>query len=361
MRPSTRLFHATGVAILTSLMAAAPVLSQTATTTPVGFITVTVPAAVDPSTPAAAALSIPLYRTADFIGAVATIDSANQFTLTGAAFTAGQFADPAAPRLVRVKTSATAAHVGKFFLVTANTANQLTVDLTGTGVANISDALTAGANPDTVEIVAANTLGSVFGNATTPPALAAGATAGAADNVLLWNGGTGAWDTYFWTGSVGTPNNIWKRIGNVDRSNTVIYPEDGVFVIHRSTSASVAITFLGTVPSTAEQSGIDANGSTFLANRFPTDTTLGALGLQNIPGWVAGNTASSSDNVYIWNSALGLWDTYYWTGTVGTPNNIWKRIGNIDRSSTPIPAGTAVYLIHSGASLNLAQNLPYTP
>jgi len=361
MRPSTRFFQATGVAILTSFITAAPVLSQTATTVPVGFITVTVPAAVDVNTPSSAALSIPLYRTADFVGAVATITDPNQFTLTGAAFTAGQFADPTAPRLVRVKTSTTAAHVGKFFLVTGNTTNQLTVDLTGTGVANISSALTAGANPDTVEIVPANTIGSVFGNATTPPALAAGATPGSADNVLLWNGGVGAWDTYFWTGAVGTPNNIWKRVGNIDRTNTVIYPEDGVFVVRRSTSGPLSVTFLGTVPSTAEQSGIDSNGSTFLANRFPTDTTLGALGLQALPGWVPGNTPSSSDNVYIWNSGVQAWDTYFWTGTVGSPNNIWKRIGNIDRSSTPIPAGTAVYIIHTGASLNLAQNLPYTP
>lgn len=362
MRPSTLLFRAAGVAILGSLISAAPALSQTATTVPVGFITVTVPAAASVNTPAGAALSIPLYRTADFIGAVATLDSANQFTLTGAAFTAGQFASPTAPRLVRVKTSATAAHIGKFFLVTANTTNQLTVDLTGTGISNISSALTAGgANPDTVEIVQANTIGSVFGNVTTQPTLAAGATADAADNVLLWNGGTGLWDTYFWTGTVGTPNNIWKRSGNIDRSNTVIYPEDGVFIVHRSTSASVSVTIMGTVPSTAEQSGIDSNGSTFLANRFPTDATLGGLGLHTLPGWVAGATADASNNVYIWNSTTALWDTYFWTGTVGTPTNIWKRSGNIDRSSTPIPAGTAVYITHTGSSLNLAQNLPYIP
>lgn len=360
MKASSLRFRPLAAAILCTLIAVPTLQAQTtATTVPVGFITVTIPAAVDANTPASSALSIPLYKTADFTGPVASIDSSTQFSLTGAAFTVNQFADLAAPRLVRVKTSTTAAHVGKFFLVTANTATQLTVDLTGTGVANIGDVLTAGATPDTVEIVAANTLGSVFGNATTPPTLAPGASAGVADNVLLWNGTT--WDTYYWTGAVGSPTNIWKSIGNLNRANTVIYPEDGVFVVRKATTGPVDITFLGTVPSTTEQSGIAASGSTFLANRFPTDTTLGALGLHTLPGWTAGASAGTADNVFVWNKTAGVWDTYYWTGAVGSPANIWKSIGNLDRSSTPILAGTGVFIAHGGSALNLTQTLPYTP
>jgi uncharacterized protein (TIGR02597 family) len=325
----------------------------------VGFVTITIPAAVDANTPSSAAMSIPLYSTADFVGAVASIDSSNSFSLTGAAFTTNQFVSSTAPRIIRVKTSATAAHVGKMFAITANTATQVTVDLTGSGVTNIGDVLSAGATPDTVEILPANTLGSVFGNATTPPTLAAGSTSTNADNVLIWNGT--AWDTYFWTGNVGSPVNIWKRVGNTDRSNTIIYPDDGVFVVRKSTAGPATVTIMGTVPSTAEQSAVAA-GSTFLANRFPTDTTLGALGLQTLPGWVAGSTATNGDNVLVWNGTSSAWDTYFWTGNVGSPVNIWKRVGNIDRSSTVIPAGTAVFITHGGVNnLTLTQSLPNTP
>ncbi|MCE9609337.1 MAG: hypothetical protein K8R23_03820 [Chthoniobacter sp.] len=358
--PNTLLRPIFATACLTGALLTCPLHSQTtATTTPVGFVTVTIPAAPSANVPSSRALSIPLYKSADFVGAVAAVDSVNQLSLTGAAFTVGQFASTTAPRLVRVKTSATAAHVGKFFIITANTATQLTVDLTGTGVTNIADVITAGVTPDTVEILPANTIGTVFGNASTLPTLAAGATASAADNVLLWNGT--AWDTYFWTGTAGSPNNIWKRTGNTDRSNTVIYPDDGVFVVHKDTGSQAVITLMGTVPSTSEQSDIGASGNSFLANRFPTDTTLGSLGLHLLPGWSSGATANSADTVNVWNATTSAWDTYFWTGLIGSPNNIWKRTGNTDRSSTVISAGTAIYIAHTGASLNLTQALPYTP
>jgi uncharacterized protein (TIGR02597 family) len=355
MKFSSPQFRVLSVAILCAIT---PVTraQTTATTVPVGFVTITIPAAIDANTPSSRAISVPLYKSADFVGAVASVDSANQITFSGAAWTAGQFASPTAPRLVRIKTGA---NTGKFFLVTANSNNQLTVDLAGTGIAHLNTIITTAPTADTCEVVPANTIGSVFGNVTTPPALVAGATSATADNVLLWNGT--AWDTYFWTGNVGTPNNIWKRSGNTDRSNVVIYPEDGVYVVHKDTVNQAVITIMGSVPSTSEQSGIAASGSTFLANRFPTDNTLGGLGLHLLPGWVAGATSSTADSVYVWNTTTRAWDIYFWTGTIGTPNNIWKRSGNTDRSSTPILAGTAVFIAHSGAALNLNQALPYTP
>lgn len=324
----------------------------TVTTTPVGFITRTIAAAANATTPSNTTLSFPLSATADFVSSVASIDSPNQFTLTGAAWVAGQFAVASAPRLVRVKNSVTASNIGRFFLVTANTANQLTVALVD-GVTNINLTLSVG---DTCEVLAANTLGSIFGTAANPPTLQAGSTAGTADNVLIFNGFT--WVTYYWTGSVGTPANIWKQAGNIDRSGVVIYPDEAVFAIRRAVGSSAAITNLGAVSSTAEQSYIVAAGSTFLSNRFATDLTIGGLGLQNLPGWLAGSTSSTADKVLSWNGTT--WVTYYWTGSVGTPNNIWKQAGNIDRSSVAIPAGTGVFIIHAGASLNLIQALPYS-
>lgn len=354
MKISSLQCRALSVAILCAI---APVTQAqtTATTVPAGFITITIPAAVDANNPSSRAISVPLYKPADFVGAVASVDSVNQITLTGAAWTSGQFASATAPRLVRIKTGTNA---GKFFIVTANTNNQLTVNLTGSGVADLNTVLTTSPTADTCEILPANTIGSVFGNASTPPTLVAGVTPTSADNVLLWNGAT--WDTYFWTGNVGTPNNIWKRSGNTDRSNVVIYPDDGVFVIHKDTINSAAVTVMGTVPSTVEQSGI-TTGATFMSNRFPTDTTLGGLGLHTIPGWVAGSTPNNADSVNVWNTVTRAWDVYFWTGTVATPNNIWKRTGNTDRSSTVISAGTAVFIRHTGAALNLTQALPYTP
>ena len=349
--PSLRL-RPFAAAILCSLMAPA-LFAQTATTTPVGFVTVTIPAASDSSTPSNTVVSIPLYGTADYVSTVATIDSTTQFTLTGAAWTPGAFADATAPRLVRVKTSTTAAHVGKFFLIAANTTNQLTVTLSTT-VADIATVLSVG---DSCEVVPANTLGSVFGTAAKPPTLTGGISPNVADNVLIFDGTT--WQTYFWTGAVGSPVNIWKKTGPLDRSGTVIFPDEAVFVIRRDTAAVAAVTLMGTVPSTAEQTDIAPDGSTFLSNRFPVDATLGGLGLQNLPSWVAGTSPTTADNVLIFDGTT--WQTYFWTGAVGSPVNIWKKTGPLDRSSTPIPTGTGVFIIHAGAAATLSQALPYVP
>ncbi len=355
MKFSSPQFRVLSVAFLCAITPVSQA-QTTATTVPVGFVTRTIPAATNSSTPSNTTVSVPLYSTADYVSSVATIDSANQVSLTGAAWTVGQFSNSSAPRLLRVKSStAVPANVGKFLLVSANTTNQLTVTLPA-GITTVNSELSVG---DTCEIVPANTLGSVFGAASNLPKLTGGATPDVADNVLLWDGST--WLTYFWTGTLGTPNNIWKRTGNIDRSNTIIYPDEAAFIIRRDTLSSAILTFMGTVPSTSERTDIAASGSTFISNRFPVDATLGGLGLQNISGWLAGATPDVADKVYIWDAALATWATYFWTGTVGTPNNIWKKTGNIDRSSTPIPVGTGVFVSHAGSAVTLTQALPYVP
>jgi uncharacterized protein (TIGR02597 family) len=320
-------------------------------TTPVSLISVTIPGAATAAVPGNRTVSIPLLKPAEFTGRVTSLDNATSFSLANANLP--NLTTP--PRLVRVKSSSVAGHVGRFFLITGNTAARVTVDLNGTGLSNVNGAIGVG---DACEILPANTLGNVFGDASRPPALKAGATANEADNVYLWNG-TG-WDAFFWTGAVGSPVNIWKLTGTTDRTNTVIFPDDGVFIVRRD-ATPVNLTLVGTVPTTTEQSAISGAGGTFLGHRFPVDTTLAALGLATIPGWRAGATANTADTVRIWNNASNNWDTYFWTGTVGTPNNIWKRTGATNRGDTPIPAGTAVYIEHSGAAFTLTQPPPYTP
>src|SRR5258708_3831097 len=163
------------LALAASLLAIAPSPAAfgqtTAATTPVGLMKVTIPAASSTTTPKKTTLSVPLYGTADFSGLVVSVDSINQFTLAGATWTANQFADPTAPRLARVMASATAAHVGRFFLVSGNTTNgQLQVVLPS-GVSTVASAVGVG---DTCEVVPARTLGTLFGTASTP--FATGAT-----------------------------------------------------------------------------------------------------------------------------------------------------------------------------------------
>ncbi len=310
------------------------VAQTTATTAPVGFLTVSVPAG------SSSAWSLPLYNTPVFQSSISSVDSSTSFSLTSASFTAGQYAS--SPFFVHVQTGNSA---GKFYLISSNTTTQLTVATNG------ADLTTLLAMGDQCEIIAGNTLASVFG--ATAPGLQTGATFDVADNVFLWNGKS--WDTYFNNGT------NWKKTGSLGNQNpTIIYPDEGIFISRRNTSTGVSVTVMGTVPTTKEQTDLAAHdsnghGSTFIANRFPVDMQLSAIGLQNTANWKSGATFDVADNVFAWNGHA--WDTYFYNGTN------WKKTGSLGiQDTTVIPAGTALFVTRSSASgATLSQNLPYTP
>ena len=328
---------AAAVAIsLAALFSPSASAQTTATTVPVGFITKTLPPAPDAANPTTATISIPLYATADFTSAVASVDGANQFTMATANWGAGLFT--ATPHLVRIKTGL---GVGRFFLISLHSTNQLTVILPPS-VSTLVGLLAVG---DSCEILPANTLSSVFG--LTAPGFVTGSSANAADKVYLWSG-TG-WDTYFNNGT------HWRKSGNFNNQDgIVIYPDEGIFISHIG-SAALSLTLLGTVPSTPEKTDLDGAGITFISNRFPVDSTLVSTGLQSSPGWTTGSSANAADKVYLWNGSG--WDTFFHNGTT------LRKSGNFNpQDSTSIPTGSALYISRINASPSvLAQALPYTP
>ena len=316
----------------------------TATTIPVGFITKTIPAAPDASTPSNTPLSIPLFQTADFQSSVASTPAAgsNVITLTAAAFTLNQFTTT--PHLVRVKTGTL---TGKFWTILSHDATSLTVNEPNGGAPGNLTGLVAN---DSCEILPANTLASVFGAPTPIPGLVGAASAGAADNVLLWNGTN--FQTYFFN----TNNTSW-RSGLAASNNVIIFPDDAAFLVRKATSP-LSVTIMGTVPSTNERTELIGSSNNFVANRFPTDSTLGTSGIETTPGWVKAGSASGADNVLLWNSGTGSWDTYFFHNTA----NVWRR-GLAAANGTVIPAGTGFFIVRLAGTTDavLTQTLPYTP
>ncbi len=354
----SRSISAALVLTASALFSTEVIAQTTATTIPVGFITATIPAAPSLSNPSNSVVSIPLYQTAAFSSAVDGLVSATEFTMSGAVFTPGAFVT--VPHFVRVKTSATSSHVGRFFLIAANTNNKLTVSLPS-GVANINTVVSVA---DTCEIVPANTLGTVFQSVL--PQLKKTDDPATADNVLIWGGTT--WETYYYDPNFNGPNQgSWASASSLDPQDaTVIFPDEGLFIIHRLTSP-VPLVLMGTVPSTAEKSALaggtpSAPGFTFLSNRFPVNSTFGSVALQNLPGWVKNADPAAADNALLWNGST--WDTYYYDADFNGPaQGAWASASSLDpQDSTPIPATSALFVIRKGGVLqSLAQTLPYTP
>lgn len=318
--------------------------AQGVSTVPVGIMSYTIPAA-NGATPTNVALSLPLHDTAVYVGAITDV-GANTLTNSAAPWTDSAFANPSSPFFVRIRSGAQA---GRVLLVTANSSSQLTVD-TRTPPLDLNAAGKAVAAGDTIEIVPADTLGSLFG--TTQPIFQPGDIS-TGDIVRVWNDASQTWQAYYNTGAQ------WQRFPTGTPANdTVIYPDRALFITRRG-GTDVTFTLTGEVPSTAQktQVGSLAPGSqsnTLTGNLFPVDTTLKDSGIASMPGWQAGDI-NNGDIVRIWNVAAQTWQVYYYTGVE------WQRYPTgASADTTVIPAGSAVFLTRraSPTADNSVWNIP---
>jgi uncharacterized protein (TIGR02597 family) len=319
-------------------------LADSPTTATCGFVSVTIPAG-SVASPSYTAMSIPLYGVPAFHGTVSSVDSATQITLSGAVWTAGQFASTGMPHLAKVTSGV---NVGRAFLITANGSRQLTLSLaTAPTITDLRIGLAVG---DTIAILPARTLGNVFG--TTSPLLVTGSSASMADNVYLLDGPGPGWSTYYHNGT------NWRKAGAIgSQDNTILYPDEGILVVHVG-SAPVSLDATGLVPATAEKTDISGTGSTFAAQRFPVDIQLSAVGFQATAGWITGGSANVADNVWAWSASLKKWEQFYYNGSN------WRKAGSIANQNTRIlAAGTSVIVTRIGTTLTttLSQTLPYVP
>jgi len=308
--------------------------AQSVTTPPVGFNSVTVNANT------IRALALPFNKAPDFASAASAV-TATTIQTTSAGWTVNAFGpfigSPANPHVVRMTTGAA---IGRQFRIASNTADTLTLvagsDLTGVAAGN------------QYQIFAAETLQSLFGangqnngqnvNTSADPSVA--------DNVLLRSGST--WTTYFNDGTQ------WLKQGTGSPSNTVaIPPEQGFVFVHR-TGAAYTFTALGAVPITDLKTDFPANSITSFGNRFPVDTTLAGLGLDQLASWNKNADPATADNVLI---RIGsTWSTFFHDGTQ------WLKQGTGSPSNgQAIPTGTSVVVVHrAGTALTLNQTLPYS-
>ena len=274
-------------------------------------------------------------------GIIASV-TANTITVTGAGWTVGQLAQPGYPLFVSI-TSGT--NEGRAFLVTGNTAGTLTLGTQGADLSTLGFDSTT-----TFKIIAGDTLLGLFG---TPADGVIGGTstqftAGQVDKVSVNDISTNTLYTYYYNTTVGTSGQ-WRRAGSsADQGAVVISPLAGV-LYQRIGATALNITTLGTVPSLKLKTVLPAIGTTIIARFFPTDTTLGAIGIENMTGWRKANangvTVANSDRVIIKNGTAFY--SYYYDASSPAA---WKRAGSgADQGVIPVLAGSALRIQRAGA------------
>jgi uncharacterized protein (TIGR02597 family) len=321
--PALLIFAGTG----SEFLQAANLVSE-----PVGCLRVVIPPPAAGET-VRKVLGVPFNRASVFRGIVTSVSAAGIKAGTPE-WRSGQFVSE--PHYLKFRTGP---HAGRYFTITANTADTLSVSASGVSFAQ----------KQVFEIFPAQTLGSLFG--TSSVALRTGTSEASADLVRIHNGT--AWESYFHTGTQ------WQISGGTASQNgAIIRPEQGIIVVTGGTEP-VNLTLLGSVSVSPEVSAVPGSGVALVANRLPFATTLSALKIQALAGWAKGASASVSDNLMRWNGSS--WNVYYHTGAR------WQKAGSQDsQDSAPLSAGESLLIRRrdgstaSAASLETAAPFAYT-
>lgn len=329
--------------------------AQNATTTPVGAMTYTFPATTQITSKY---ISIPLTNSPAFSGAVSSF-STNSITFSGTPFTAGALTQAGSPYFLRFQSGAQA---GRCILVTANTSDTVTVDVTDNSAqtTNLNTSGFSVAVDDRVQIIPGDTFASFFGDNTQGNSVWLTGTDGLytnADTIAVFNKATSKFDVFYFKLSSG----FWRPAtgASVNVNNRIIYPESCVLITRRANRPLVSITVLGEVPTVAPSTKTTGGAAAvYSSNRYPVDLKLSQL---SISGWTKKDLYFQGDNIAVYNTTNSKFDIYY-----QKLDGSWRRVGDnvSDQSNFVIPAGQGVLItkrgtVSSGTSF-LTGALPYS-
>lgn len=284
---------------------------------------------------ATAAVSLPLDAPPLARGPVLSVGQASVSLAT-----AGDWASPAAPHALRLLSGSLS---GATFIVSAVSGQTVAL-----AVPAGLDLRTLVAPGDTCVILPIDTLGSLFGAATTP--FKTGASATTADNIQLWNGSV--WSVYYHNGSQ------WRRSGSpASQNNTPIHPDAGLLVVRRAESL-LSLSVTGRVHEVAPRQFVAPGERAFLASPHPLATTLAATGFTATQGWRTGSSAAEADTLQLRDGTI--WLSYYHNGTN------WRRAGSpVSQNTRPLLPTQPVMILRPAATgpatSFILHPLPYIP
>lgn len=340
--------------------------AQTATTDPVGFVTVN----ITPGTGSAkknTLFSVPLMEVESITGQVSGVITgvtSNSISNSNAGWVAGALSQPATPYLIQITSGAadgrlfliaSSANTGGAIAGTANTSTTVTVSSVDSAQVDLTT-LGIVAGTDTYKIYACDTLSSFFGTPQTT-GIQGGASQNTADTVVAIVNGSSA--TYFYNTNLNTaipPVAIgWVRnaLGSPAASNVPLLPYYGIQYSRISTTPW-SRTVTGSVPVDPRKVAVKNSGNTILSQFWPVDSTLATSGLSNVV--TSGANANTADTVRL--TSAGSVNTYFFDGTN------WRRqaLGSPLANDTPIPLGTAMQIFRRGSAAGyttLNQVVPY--
>lgn len=335
MNPSAPTALRLAVGILLTSVSSILAQQTTATTDPVGFITLNVTGTTAGQSSALSFKGLSMTRPIEYQGSAETVGTKTLFD-NEATWTENQFNGANGKYFVEI-TSGT--NVGATFDIDSTSAATKTITL-------VQDLPAGAAGPLSFKVRKHWTIAGVFG-----PANESGLGAGdisTADQILIYTG-TG-YNTYFYkTSGIGGVG--WRKAGDAmsDASNTVLFPEEGL-IIKRKQTGAVNVVLLGAVK--MGQTSIPISpGTNLVSNVYAANLSLGSSGLYtgNTTTGVNGGAADTADLVEVWNGTA--YDSYYYQ-TSGAGGTGWRKVGDTatDVSATSISTGSSLVIKRKGAA-----------
>ncbi len=336
---STALFGAVSLSLL-------PVGSSqaqtTATTTPVGYITLGVTGTGGTASSATSFIGLGMVQASSFQGNLEAV-TANTIFDNQATWTEGQYNGTN----------------GSYYVeLTSGSGVGLTSQITATSAANksltLADDLSAYVTNGVTYTIRKNwTLALLFGP-NNEAGLGAG-TSSSADQILVYNSLTAAYTTYYYKAAGTFPpgsGSGWRTStsATVDASSAPFNPYDGI-LIRRYQSANLSIPLVGAVKTGTSDLPVNP-GTNILSNVYPSGNfTLGTSGLYTgdpTTGLNAG-TSSSADQVLIYDPVSAAYTTYYYKAAGTFPpgsGSGWRTStsATVDASSTALPVGGSILI-----------------
>lgn len=312
--------------LLTSVSSMLAQTPATATTDPVGFITLNVAGNGGSGKAVLSFRSLGMTRAIEYQGSAETVGT-NTLVDNEATWTDNQFNGANGAFFLEITSGPRA---GTTYDIQSTTAATKTITL----AQNLGSGITA---PVSFKVRKHWTLAGVFG-ANNEGGLAGG-TLTTADQVRVQNG-TGYNIYYYQTSGDGGIG--WRKTDApaVDASATIFYPEDGL-IIQRNQAAAANVVLLGSVKM-GQTSVPVVPGNNLIGNVYAANMTLADSGLYtgDPATGLAGGTNTSADQLLVWTGS-GYEAYYYQTAGIGGTG--WRRAGSAgDASSAVIPLGSSI-------------------
>jgi uncharacterized protein (TIGR02597 family) len=315
-------------------------LAQSASTTPVGYVKITVKGTGGIGTEAYSYLGVPMHNGAEYQSAMV---SAGDNSITArASWDVDAFANTHFVMILSGENEGVSA------TITGNDAHTLTT----------AENLNSFLNGDEIfAIYRYNTLADVFG-ATNEAGLKGSDRAGSADNIFIQNDND--FDIYYYKVG-GRGGDGWRSLtsSSADASNTIIPHGTGIIIVRRETT-DLEIIVSGSVFPKNVVTPVE-EGFNWKTASIPVDLTLaGLFGPDNSAGLVGSDRPGTADNILVFKEN-GTFETYYYK-VGGRGGDGWRNSvsSNIDVADVVIAKPGEMFIINKavGEPFNLTEKSP---